>query len=606
MSLRGQLDFQRPFRAEAGELLLYFPFEQGNYFVLPESITLAKGTNGAPDFRLSLVRGIMPGIPPAPYGLISFGLKTEGPLDKAILALQSLPRSANAGLNLAAYQRGFLRWRPMGSLTPVPPELQTPSALRFDGLAVTEWSAILSADAALLLKKAQLEGLLGLNVVVELDISGVAPRLPLLVRFNPHILLDALRRRAEPTGLVPVEAVLAYFRQPFSRQSLEIVGSSDGIPLEEWADTMCDLVRLRYGVLVPADDPMVTGPCLGLAAQASGEVVWDLSVPTLVRRTVCLSLDPVVTASQLARLTDPADFWQEVVVPVLPTGHLPIRIIANLPANRANTLTMGVNITAPSHGAARPQAIHQTVEIAPPADEADTILQLSPAEPLRFRYQPFVILDGPDGVAELLADEQSTAEIAPGVTCQLLLNPADFSVDFIMLEAAPTLLSLARVRVRLEVAEGWAGEWIRLESETPVAALAWPQKSPAPNLRVEATASDTGQMLVLPNFPFQSLRLAPESFTGYGLHDIDVSCKFEDGSKLVAIELLPEDKDDLLGNRSTVFLTPATPRKAWQYFAGSPFKSGFRYRFQTPENTAAWSPVQPFQDPLVIRKSSNL
>lgn len=599
MSLRGQLDFQRPFLAEKEELLLYFPFEQGSHFVLPDRIALSTDTNGMPDFRLSLVHGVMPDLPPTPYGQVCFGLKTEGPAEKAMLALQSMPHSNNTGLTLAAYQRGFLRWRTMG--TPLPTELQTPSPLRFDGLATSQWSTILSPESALLLKQSQLEGLLILNAVAELDISGVAARLPVQVRFDPNALLNDLLQRADPTGLLPTDALMAYFRQPFSQLPLTVIGSVSETFLEEWAFTMSCLVRLRYGALAAAIDPMLSGPCIQLTIPQKGEVMWDLSVPTLVTHSVCLMLDPVVTAAKLAQLTNLADFWQEVIVRTLPTGHLPIRIFANLPANRANILTLGVNITAPPH-ASRPRAIHQTLELAAPNDEINTFLRLSPIEPLQFQYQPFAIIDGPDGVTQLLAEEQSSGTIAFGETCHLLLNPADFAVNFITIEATSALLSLARVRVRLEMADGWIGAWIMLDNHTPNAALAWSQNSPLPNLHVEASALDSEETRALPNHSFQSILVGPEAFRGYGLHEIEISYHFDDGSSLIAIELLPEDKDDLPVNRSVLFLTPATPQKTWQYFAGSPFKPGFRYRVQTVENVAPWSPIQSFISPLVIRK----
>jgi acyl dehydratase len=73
-------------------------------------------------------------------------------------------------------------------------------------------------------------------------------------------------------------------------------------------------------------------------------------------------------------------------VPPIPTGVLPVSIMANLPAHRIGLLAAGVEFHAPARPPHRVRAVTEAVELKPPGDAATLRLKLSPAEPAAYIY----------------------------------------------------------------------------------------------------------------------------------------------------------------------------------------------------------------------------
>jgi hypothetical protein len=150
----------------------------------------------------------------------------------------------------AIFAAGFLRWQPAGNVDELPADLRTPTSLAWGGLTTARCLLKLSLAAGLLLKGALLNKLLALYATAELELLGVAPRLPLRIRFDPAALLGALAEQADEQRRLARVKLLGFLRQDLRSLPLEIRGELDDP--DEFAATLADWVRARFGVFVPS------------------------------------------------------------------------------------------------------------------------------------------------------------------------------------------------------------------------------------------------------------------------------------------------------------------------------------------------------------------
>jgi hypothetical protein len=602
MSLSGVLDFQRPLRSDVEELVLYFPFEGGTAFVLPEALALSTRPDGQADFELTLIRGVSPNLPPVPHGLVELGVQARYPIDRGLRTTLTLPTRPQ--LAPAPYQAGFLRWQVATQTASLPPDLQEPIALNCNGVGAARLATVVTPATIDFLKKAlDTSTLLTVRAVADLDIGGVAPRLPLTVQFDPAQLLTDLSALADPTGFVTDAAVVDYFRQPVSTLPLVLTGAVDAAQPGELAETLRDWVRSRFGQFAPAPVDSVEGG-MRLAKPetvGSGTFVWDLSEPLLTGRSLRLELNPLEAAQKAVAMHGLAACWHEAIIPPLPMGQVPLSVYANLPDNRANVLLQGAELTVSPHLPGRPAAIRQTLEFSPPSDRQDIVLRLSPAESAIVGIEPFVIVQLPSGVRRVESEKQLIPIDTLDLSHRIALSVNDFPVNYAVMRATDSLLEQATVFIRIVETGGASGDWLPLAA-APLA-LAWPTDIPPPILDMEARSLAAGKVLSVKGLPFSSVYLGLEQFAEYGPHAVTVTARFDAGESLLALDLLPESSDDIPDNRSLLFLTPGQPQKTWSYLVSSPFRTGFRYRRHLNDDAPGrWSLVQ--HSPVLIVDSA--
>lgn len=589
-------DFQRPLRD--GDLEVYAPFEPGRPgAVPPERLEVATLADGSPDFSLELVRGASPALPPAPYGVLDLRVRTRHRLDEGL----ALARAGNPGARLepASLDGGFLRLRPLGDVHGVPEELLQPVPLAWNGLGVGRLVLRLSAEGAALIERSLRGEILPLVATAEVEWTGVSPRLPVRVRFDPARLLAALRAEADANGLLSRSALLAFFRRNLVILSLETAGE---VEPEALAAALADRVRVRFGRFVPAPGVPEDG-WIALASPeetGTGTFLWDLEEPLAAPRPRLLALEPLRAAREVVAARGVDAVVRRSVVPAIPTGVFEVSVTANLPAGR-EVLALGATLRVPPRPPARPQAVEATVDFAPPGDAATVRLRLSPAEPLEYTWSTFAVVEDEAGIERLESPE------TPHAGPRLHLGPEDFPVDLVAVSAAANLLDLADVRglCRRPAGVGVAERAFELRPGRPAVALALPRRTPDAELEIEALPRDGGAPLRLGPFPAAPLDLGLHSFPEYGPHTVEVRGAFRDGDgALVAVDLLPEDRPE--SETTVLFLTPERPSKPWTYLARSPFRAGYRFR-PHPDGEAApapWSaPRSPFE-PLELAQKT--
>lgn len=595
MAWQGMPDFEQPI--SSGDLQILYPYQgSGSHVLLPDNLEIGQLNDGRPDFLLQLVRPQNPLFPPEPYGLLSFHLEPHYRMDEGLTLLRDqLP---GATLQGGIFASGFLRFLPVADTLPA--ELEQPVALSWNGLGNARFMLKLTLDHALLLKGALQSDALTFLSIAEMELAGISPRLPLHVHFDPAKLLNALLLLGNDLRQVARDDIVDYFRKTPQGLPFEIVGDMSHVVLDDFAQVMTDHVRARFGSFIPA--PTDDGrPYLVLASPSdigSGSFDWDLSEPLLTMRPLVLTLHPLEAIRAVAKEHGIDTLVQEVVVPPIMTGFLPVTITANIPSNRVGVSSLGVTLHAPPHPPQRPQAIIQSVGFRPPDDTASLLLQFSPIEKQEYLYATFVTLIKTNSVEQL-----NSAEV-PHTGNLLNLGPDDFPVDFVALEAASSLVALAVINGTCHWLENGveAAQSFTLTDNQPAIAIALPKGTEGATLTIQASAKDGSKTLSRDPVPARNLRLGLYSFPEYGPHKITVTCIFHDTTPLYSIDLLPEGRSETPDTITVLHFTPDQPVKEWSWFALSPFQAGYCYRQHTSSTglPALWSAVlSPFENLII-------
>lgn len=591
MPAPGSTDFQRPIRERGLTILRSFK-DDNHYSLLPQALEVATLDDKRPDFVLELVRGQNPVLPPQPYGVLDVRLRPQYLREDALVVLRG--QKLEAMLDEAHFASGFMRLSPAGEVADAPKELFQPVPLMWNGLGVGRFVLRLPLPAALLLKGALLAEFLPLRAIAEMAISGVSPRLPVRVRFNPARLLGELGTLGNEDRQMRWQDLVQFFRGDPNTLPLEIEGEGKNFELDDFAESMADHVCLRFGKFAPSpkDDAQPYFVLQASSEVGTGSFEWDLSEPTTVTRGVILTFNPLEVARLLIRDAGQDSAIRETTVPPIKVGTVAVAIWANLPSQRLGVLSLGVTINAPPRPPIRPQAIIETVELIPPQDSGRAILRLSPAESQEYTFTTFAI------VGDQMERYEGPETQHSGT--RLDLQPHDFPLDFVLIEAASELLELADVQ---GVCRGPENDspfeqpfQLKLDQRSVVIAL--PEGRRAATLEIEARSRDGQRMLRLSSLPAETLRLGPMSFREYGPHQIEIECMFRKDEKLIAIDLFPEGRTETPAEITTLHFTPSQPKRDWNWFARSPFYPGYRYRLRGSANTTPgpWSqPRSPFE-----------
>jgi hypothetical protein len=624
MTLEGLPDFQQPI--EAGAYRIYFPFGGGDRVtVTPDGLQVARLADGSPDFSLALIRGANPALPPEPQGRLDMRLQAHYALDEALSIARDQRESGGqqALVVPVSFVGGFLRLRILGTAGETPPDMLKPLELGWNGLGLTRVAMRLTQDSALQIKNALQGDVLAMKALAEMEISGVSPRLPLQVQFDPAVLLDALCALAGAQPGVPRQDILDYFHRDAAALPVEIEGELTEAQFGDFAQAMTDRVRMRFGRMIPS--PEENGaPAVELVAPESighGVFRWDLSEPFQALRPVVFALNPLEAAREVVQSQGLEAVVHEITVPALQAGILPVTVLANLPSPRPGVLMLGATLRAAPRMPWRPQASIVSVQFDPPEDRSEARLHLSPIEPPEYSYSTFVVTGDSLGAQQLETPE------TPHSGSYLLLNIDSFPLDFIPVKASPNLLALANLHGVLHMPGGAGMQTgpardltFDLDREHPEVALAMQKGISGATLEISIEQKEnplsgtmTGpdetsgsmKMIHIGPLPAVPLQLDLPACKEYGPHTINMTCNFPEGAALAAFDLLAEDQLDQPEQATTLSFVPAQPSRSWTYFARSPFRAGYVYRAHslTDPTAGPWSSVQSPFEPLVLQVS---
>jgi hypothetical protein len=545
------------------------PYEPGPFLLWPNGLDVKRTALGRPDLQLVFVRTSGAG---ADYGALDFGIERVQPSEGALTWL----RRGHPGATLAMvpFESGFVRLVAGPDLVNVPPDLQQPSPLGWGGIDSSRFNLRLSSDSASIVK-AGLTSTLAISVRLEVEVRGVAPRVPATVVFDPAALLGPLVPAGASSRQIPRSVLDEYFLDAPGKLPLVLEGDPPS-DRAAFAQAMAGRVRAEFGRFVPS--PTAAGPSyLELAELPHGSVRWNLAEPAVVRHAWVFTLDPFTAARELARVAGIDAVYREVTKAPLPLGFFDVDVQAFLPPTRLGVVELGVELAVPARPPFRPAADSRSVPLVPPGDHGVAHFRLSPFEKLSYAYTTYAAVSERGKIRRL--DGESRNE----TTQALALQAHDLPIDLLELSADPALLAVAGLSGALgytapsgaQVATSFA-----LDAARPRTSVALPRDAASATLTADARPLDgAGAAIRLGPMPAAGQHFTLASFAGYGAHQVSIACAFDPGAAgPFAIDLVADGQPDAPANITTVFLTRDAPTKDWTYVAVSPFRAGYRWR----------------------------
>lgn len=566
--MRGLPDWGAPLNR--GEALLYDAYEVDHVAVAtPDALTIANDADGRPAFHLTAIRPLVP-MP---------GRRGHGRLDLE-LRLDSAAASDDGAVRAAPPLRGWLRLR--AAMLDLPPALAEPIALDCSGLGLARLTLPLAAEGVSAIEAALEEGAAPILAHVEVEVAGVAPRLPM------RAIVDLARLRAALAGGSMTPAALA--------DALSVDAGAVGVALVDApadatgraiAEAVTDYIRARLcaGPLVPASE---NGLALVLADDdiATGKATLDLALPLVATRAFAVALDPFAAARALsASVGGIAALVTRGRSGLLPTGRHEIIVDASVSRPCVGPLALGATLTFPARPPARAHAVVEDFELPVSGEGVARQVRLAPGEPLAWTLAGFAFWPTPDGRGVERLDGDATS----GEGARALLRPDAFPLTFVDVEADSTLLAIAAVEMTLAGVRP-KGNAVRaamtLTAATPRVALALPGDTGDATLTAELVARDGVGRIALPARPAADWRVELSDVPGYGPRAIELVVTLPAGMPLVAIELLAEDAV-ADAEPDTYAFTGATPARVHRWLCRDPFRPGLRWRWRGQANFSA-------------------
>lgn len=553
----------------------------------PDSLTVASNRDGAPDFELDLLRAAIPSPTSASQGMLRFRIATTCQLEQCLAAVRVVaPRSTVAS---AAAIGGYARLVSAGTAV-LGSDL---GAVRYADWGNLETAQLvvpdLTAASVSLVKDALLASTLLIWARLELDIAGVATRVPVKATFSPKQLLSPI---LPATRRVAWADLVAGLSRGATTLPLQLSGdASDPVKL---GAALAERIRMAWGQLAPSNDGATATIEFPESTPWPDSVMWDLSTVIESRRPVTLQLDPLMAPRALAAQGGIARLVVERTGANVPTGVFEVSVWANLPERREAVAAIGVVLRAPAVPPARRQDVVKTVELD--GNRGSTEIRLGAKESLAYTATPYVVLAVGGSVTRLegasMSHDRSLLE----------LGPDDFPVTFLPVSATPALLADASITAAFAIREATGAAstiTVVLSAAQPATSVPLPAGTTA-TWTITATPIAGGAPVVLGPLPATPLALAPTSFPGYGAHTITVAVDFaQAASQIVAIDLVSDEQVDSSAAVTTISFTPDAPTATWKYFARSAFRAGYRYRvFRSNGDPAPWSEVLPADQPL--------
>jgi hypothetical protein len=602
MMLKGMPDFSQVI--QGADFMAFAPYEAGSQVtVVPTALKIAQTVVGNPAFVIELVRSANPFDGAAPHGFLYMTLELGALSDAMMTAIRSAGHPQP--LTKAPFYQGFIRFFVKTDVfdeTAVKNELA--EAIPLDSGSVFKMPLMrkLSASAALVLKRALQGNVVLMEAYAQLELKGVAARLPMSIEFDPAEFIALIEKRGDENHCIALPTLFDYLKTNLQQLPIRFLKKDETIDNQLFIETLIDWLIHRFYTFVPAPVTNLV-PHIQLKEKINhGKFIWDFSEPLLVSRMFDFRLDALSAAQQVVTDKGLESVFKETVIQNLNTGFLPLvvqHVFSMLPEN---VLKIGVKIAAPAN--AYRGSLLETVYLDPKKDSFIISLKFSPREQEKiYTYQTFVVLKDSSGTRELKSATIASKEPI------LRLGYNDFPIQFIPMEANLSLLKQVPLKIK------W--EWQELEQPRnmefeltalkPTYTLALPKEGIVPSqVTVAATDKLSSKTLELKLDATTHLYIDRYSFPEFGAHAVHIECVFGEADKLMTFDFLPESQSETLQHITTLSFTPTQSQRTWTWFTDSMFQAGFRYRLHPNNGLGKWSAVQsPFLGTLQVGFTQN-
>lgn len=548
--MRGLPDWGQPI--DISGVTGFATFDAAGQRVLPDALVLAKGPGGAPEFRLTAVRPMVPRPGQRGHGRVEM-----------VLALQAAGASADGQTRAVPALRGWLSLS--AAALDLPEVLRKPMDLRCAGTGAIDLVLPLEPEGLGFIETALAEGALPVLARADLEIAGIARRVTGRVTVD-HVLLHA----AAAAGLTPGAL----------RAGLERGPAGLGVKVES-DDPFAVEAALDHLRAVLFEGPMRAGAAelelvWAKSAPKTARTVLDLSQPVMATRALQLLLDPFAEARVLAASTG-AGLIHRVVTGALQAGQHRLSFNANLPRPLAGPLATGARLVIPAKPPARTHEIREEIELPPDGSAVDRVIRLAPTEALDWVVEGTAWFPTQDGRGAVL--RRGTARAGSGPEVELGLG--DYPLEVSRIAASPALLEIGGVEVSLSA--GTLTARARLTAEKPEVALALPDAGGEVTVVV---TSPEGQRVVLSARAAGDARIELADLPGYGPRQTEIVVSFPPEILLRALDVAVEGEPV-----QTLAFTPARPARSFTWFCADPFRAGLRWRWHDEPGAEFSAPV---------------
>jgi hypothetical protein len=449
----------------------------------------------------------------------------------------------------------------------VPPLVLAPDQLT-RGRIVT----VLSPEAAVVASQLITDATLPVTAALRLFLPAVAARVPFETRFDPRRLAGQLTRRFGTAATVMPDEL--------GEALDELLGGDPGASREDLLRREVLTLRLADLFAVPEPGAELRYRLRPETEVAQGDVHHNLARPATVTAHRLLTLDPLAKARALSG-GSLEQYVRRITMDELPTGHVPVTFVANLPEPVAGLLKLYSDLRVPPTPPKRPQQVTASVELPAPGRTASATVVLAPGETLDGGA-----LNGEVRLRGLVMSADEPVELAgpwqPAAARHLTLGRSAFPLPLKVVRASDGLLRLATVEIRT-VSEHSVG---RLDTETPTVAV--PEFPDDRLARVVLTPLGPGRAIDLPMDESQRLDLDLALLPGFGGHSALVVSL----SPPAVVEWRPEGAAE--AKPQSVRLTAQRPEAEIGWVATSPFQPGVQWRIVSDGTAGPWSaPVAP-------------
>lgn len=567
--------------------------------MLPRELVVAKNENNTPAFLLEYRRRRSSFGLPKPHGILYIRFATKHISEEILTGFQEQwPKYI---FNIVSFDRGFIRLLPMSDFfKDTKEDLQQPIAL--NGLAINKiyFEKKVSENTAIAMKAALLDNTLLVDGLVELEINGVAPRLPFIFEFDPVDLTKEIISAIDEGTILSRQAIVDFF---FEKDDLEhLVVPKDNEQAKEYdlenildrrliVETITDLIIKRFGQYVPApvDDlqPYVT--INAFESAESGTFTWDLSEARKITKIYQLNFNPFIEARTTLAKEGMNSVYKETLINRWPTGHVTYNISHYFDSLPDAIKQITVNLKAESNPPFRPRAISESVDLSLNERRVTQVVKFSPREEFRINYNVSVIYEDKGETKKIESDYQQTTDT------HIRIRYSDIPLKLFSVSSSDDLLKEAVINGKmLGDSDTIQPIEFELNESFKEIAFALPQEEiEGSSLQVTAKLKTKNKEVSTVYSLEKNINIQPFSFKEFGVHTVDIECVFKDHTNQLAIEFCSEKEST--NETNIVLFTPDNNQKKWSWFADSIFYSGFKYRQHFAENKKGeWSEIFPF------------
>lgn len=571
--------------------LAFKEYEGKDVYVLSKHLQIYTSESGKPNFLFEIVRGVTPYSKPSPYALL------EMQFEPSILHESALNTISNKWpghqVKYAEINSGYLMLNIYNNDehdedTGCESKFTIPlSKMPLSRFRIVEQ---FSEGSINLFQSVLEKGVLLMSAKGWYSVSGYTPRVNSVVKFNPAELTNSVKSFiSNSQSEINYEKLFFLFRDKINLLPIQITNYEKG---ESFASSLT--ARFLEYFCEPKANLNESNDIIFNFNELStkeGEFNWDLHNPQVAKYYISFSLQGIESMLKMISEGNFPEYTQTRIVESLPTGFTPISVYHPFNMLPVGIRQVGVKISAAPVENHRLQAINETITFDSGTAKITVILKFSPHEKFEFDVLPFVIVEDNGVTYEIHGDRfTSNSNI-------LFIQENQFPLHIITFNCTEALIDAADIK--LEIASD--------NEKTPLPSTSFSKeqstvmyafsKEHIKKWKAVVTAVDNKfvnnneviMKTVSKSFDLNyDLKIDFTSFDSFGSHAVNIKLK-EENDGLTAIELLPENLEELNENITTIALSKNKPEQTWQWYTSSLFKSGFRYRLPLSDNE--WSEV---------------